>query len=125
MQDPEAADRRYEEAVASLRDLTRNTTRFRLVFAENVEYGFRRNSLGLRKIALAVAVLAFALSVAMLAVHGGEGQWVQWGISVAISLAASVYWWRVVNPLWVRAAAEVYADRLLEAANTLRASVPG
>jgi len=125
MQDPEAADRCYEEAVASLRDLTRDTTRFRLVFAENVEYGFRRNSLGLRKIALAVAVLAFALSVAMLAVHGGEGQWVQWGISVAISLAASVYWWRVVNPLWVRAAAEVYADRLLEAANTLRASVPG
>jgi hypothetical protein len=122
MRSAEPADRRYEDAVASLRALTRDKERFRLVLAENVEYGFRRNSLGLRKVALGVALLALGLGIAVLVwLHDkGQDEWVPWAISVAISITAALYWWRIVTPTWVRRAAERYADRLLEAVHTLR-----
>jgi hypothetical protein len=34
--------------------------------------------------------------------------------------AALLYWSKIVTPSWVREAAEVYSDRLLEAVDTLR-----
>src|SRR4051794_35638489 len=40
--DPVDADRRYDEAVATLRTRTRDPARYGLVLAENMEYGFRR-----------------------------------------------------------------------------------
>ena len=121
-----AADRRYEEAVALLRERTRDTSSFRLVFAENMEYGFRRNSLGLRPFALSIAGTAFVVSVAFLIWGRGDvaGRWARWGIACGISAVLLVYWWRIVTPEWVRRAAELYADRLLEAVETLRTSEP-
>jgi hypothetical protein len=53
--DPHAADRRYREAVGALRERTRDRSRFGLLLAENIDYGFRRNCLGLRPYALIVA----------------------------------------------------------------------
>lgn len=125
-EDPEAADRRYGEAVAVLRERTRDTARFRLVFAENMEYGFRRNALGLRPFALIIAGLALVLSLALLVWgHGDQAErWVRWGIAAAISAASILYWWRIVTPEWVRRPAELYADRLLEAVEALRAGEP-
>jgi hypothetical protein len=122
MEAPGAADRRYDEAIAALRERTRDKDRFQLVFAENVDYGFRRNSLGLKKVALVVALAALALAVALVAWrrHQGQDEWLPWAIVIAISLAAALYWWRIVTPDWVRRAAERYADRLLEAVHTLR-----
>jgi hypothetical protein len=124
---PAAADRRYDEAVAVLRERTRDTSRFRLVFAENMEYGFRRNALGLRPFALVIAGVAFVLSVGLLIWgHGDQaGRWTRWGISAAISSLSIFYWWRVVTPEWVHRPAELYADRLLGAVEALRAAGPG
>jgi hypothetical protein len=124
--DPRAADRRYGEAIAVLRERTRDISRFRLVFAENVEYGFRRNCLGLRPFALVIAGVALALSIGLLVWgHGDESQrWARWGIAAAISAAALLYWWRVVTPEWVRRPAELYAVRLLEAVETVRSDAP-
>jgi len=121
--DPDAADARYEEAIAVLRERTRDTSRFRLVFAENMEYGFRRNSLGLRPIGLAIALIAFAVSIVFFVWGGGSGagRATRWGISGGIAVLLAFYWRRVVTPQWVRVAAEVYAERLLEAVETLRA----
>jgi hypothetical protein len=125
-EDPAAADRRYDEAVAVLRERTRDKSHFRLVFAENMEYGFRRNALGLRPFALIIACIALVLSATLLVWgHGDQaGRWSRWGISAAISSASLFYWWRIVNPEWVRRPAELYADRLLEAVESLRAAEP-
>ena len=41
------------------------------------------------------------------------------GVVLAVSAAAAVLWWRVVTPGWVQPVAWAYAERLLEAAETL------
>lgn len=116
--DPERADRRYEEAIAVLRERTRDEARFRLVAKENADYGFRRNSLGIRLVALWIAAIATGTSLVAAFVRGDE--WGRWGIATIVGVAALFYWSRIVTPNWVREAAELYSDRLLEAVDTLR-----
>jgi hypothetical protein len=119
--DPESADRRYNEATAALRELTRPRKDFPLVFEENVEYGFRRNCLGIRPIALAVALSIMAASVIL--VLSGDDASRFWAAAVTGATAA-VGWWRLITPDWVRSAGEVYADRLFEALASLGRDVP-
>lgn len=120
--DPAWADARYDDAVADLRDLTRERERFPLVFAENVNYGFRRNMLGLRRWALAVAGAALVVAILLALFDDGTPgeRLAAWGPSAAIALMAAVFWSRFVTPSWVRLAAAAYADRLLETTQTLR-----
>jgi hypothetical protein len=70
---------------------------------------------------MAVAGAVLGVSAALLAVGGGEPRFYTGG---AVALVALVWWWRV-RPDWVRRAAELYADRLLEAVETLRRQAPG
>jgi hypothetical protein len=116
------ADRRYEDAIARLRERTRNTTRYRLVFEENVEYGFRRNSLGIRPIALIIAAVVLGVCAGLLVLGEGKAsaRFARWGSAGILSLLALAYWTVVVTKGWVRRAAELYADRLFEALETLR-----
>lgn len=116
------ADNRYNEAVAALRERMRDSNRFRLLLDENMEYGFRRNALGVRPVALGIAGIVLALSAVFLAVSdaGVESRLIRWGSCGAMSLALLVFWWRVVGEDWVRRSAELYADRLLEALENLR-----
>ncbi len=119
--DPADADRRYEEAVSALRERTRDKGRFPLVFEENMEYGFRRNSLGLRSIGGVVAATALIASITLLIVDAGgaASRFGRWGTSAALALALLIFWWRAATPDWVRRAAEIYADRLFEAVHNL------
>jgi len=64
--DKTAADQFYEQCGTWLRQNTRDTKRFSILFGENITYGFRRNLLGVKVMALAlnaavVAVCAFIL----------------------------------------------------------------
>lgn len=120
--DPNDADRRYDEAVAALRHRTIGRDRFPLVFEENCEYGFRRNSLGLKNIARALTVIALITSAVLFGLFDGSlGARVnRWGLSGAVALAMLAYWTLIVNESWVRRAAETYADRLFEALESLR-----
>lgn len=108
--DPALADRRYSDAVGILRERTRGD-QFAPLASENAEYGFRRNCLGIRPIALAVSAVVGAASL-VLALAGGAGRF--W-VDVGISLVWVLGWSTIVSPGWVRAAAERYADRLFEA----------
>ena len=92
--------------------------RFRLLARENADYGFRRNSLGIRLVALWIAAVATGVSLVLAIVR--EYEWSRWAISAAVGVAALLYWSKVVTPSWVREAAEVYSDRLLESVDTLR-----
>ncbi|HEX7168587.1 MAG TPA: hypothetical protein VF230_16520 [Acidimicrobiales bacterium] len=120
-EDPARADSAYEDAVATLRNLTRDRDRFNLIFEENVEYGFRRNSLGTRPAAIAVSLGTIVVSAALFAVDGAAytSRAARWGGVAVVSVAALIFWSRFVTPDWVRRASDVYADRLLEAADTL------
>jgi hypothetical protein len=114
--DPPDADRRYETAVAALRDLTRSRTAFPLVAEENAEYGYRRNALGLKPAALAIAVATGIAAIPLAAIDHAPGQFLP---AAAVAASAIAAWAVVVRPAWVRAAADRYAERLLETCETL------
>lgn len=119
--DPRAAEDAYEAATKALIATTRDTKKFRLLFDENINYGFCRNMCGLKPVGL-------VLSVAGLFIGG----WRAWneiqsasGISpfAAITAGTSILllyvWLFVVNADWPKTAAYAYADRLMEASDHL------
>jgi hypothetical protein len=114
---PGEADVLYDEAVAALRELTRDSSRFPLIFTENAEYGFRRNALGLRWIGLGLALVAVVVGVVALLMghHHDSAHLVRWVIPIALGGGCAVFWLVIVRPQWVRRAGELYADRLFEA----------
>jgi len=127
--DPSSADESYDSAGNWLRAQTRDRTRFGLLFRENVGYGFRRNTLALKRCAkwidgagflLCVAVIALTLSgvpVGIAALFSG--------VVVRLGCAAGIFGlhWCVfqfgIRERWVRVAAERYARQLLETCDTL------
>ena len=131
---PAGADTKYEEAVRSLREATRDTARFPLVFAENANYGFRRNLWGLRPIGTPIAVLLALYSWTLLSLTIWGRPWPEpwWDIfpnpdSVAvIRLAVAVanttlaaFWIFWVKPSWIKTVADAYAIKLFESVQTL------
>ena len=131
---PTWADARYEEATRTLREATRDASKFPLVFAENINYGFRRNLLGLRPIGATIA-LALALSSWMLlslTIYGRPWPEPWWDIfpnpdsAAVIRVAVAtvdtilvVFWMLWVKPSRVKATADTYAVRLLESVQIL------
>lgn len=119
--DPDRADLIYEEATRVLRARTRDIKKFHLVFEENVNYGFRRNCLGLRTFGIVVAVLAIAVSVGapLVACTDLSTAGSQWGLALATGVFLGWFWLFIVNENWVRVPAEAYAERLFEAVEIL------
>ncbi len=118
--DPTAADSAYDDAVAVLRERTRDRARFPLVFEENADYGFRQNALGLRWVGAGVAVVGVVISVTFAIRGQHEHDLVRWATPALISSGCLLVWTIVVTPRWVRRAADRYADRLLGAVHLLR-----
>ena len=58
--DPVKCDAYYERCGNWLRENTRDTGKFKLLFDENVNYGYRRNLLGLKAPGLAIDALVLA-----------------------------------------------------------------
>ncbi len=117
--DPKDADRRYEDAIAVLRERTRNGDTFPLVAAENADYGFRRNTFGLRPFGIAVSLIGFVASIVFLVVGSGSSRVPQWVAATVVCAIWALFWVFVVNGEWVRKAANNYADRLLGAVDLL------
>ncbi|MDO9489856.1 MAG: hypothetical protein Q7J32_15895 [Sphingomonadaceae bacterium] len=63
--DPQAADAYYSRGVTWLRENTRNTKKFDILFNENVSYGFRRNLLGLKLPGLVLNALIVLICLAI------------------------------------------------------------
>lgn len=64
--DQAAADAFYEQCGVWLRQHTRDTKKFHLLFGENVTYGFRRNLLGVLWLAIALNVIVVVLCLVLL-----------------------------------------------------------
>jgi len=70
--DPTAADGLYQSAIDWLLEQTRDTRKFSLLLNENIDYGFRRNLLGLKPIALVVSVATFFANILLLWTNFGQ-----------------------------------------------------
>ena len=133
--DPTQADMKYEQAVMSLITATRDTSKFSLVFAENVNYGFRRNLWGLKRIGapIAVALVLISWTLVVLTIWGRPWPTPWWDIlvdpdsTVVVRLVVAItdtafaaFWLFWVKTSWVKIVAGAYAKRLMESVQTLR-----
>jgi hypothetical protein len=120
-EDPTAADEQYEAAIVQLIARTRDRRNFPLVFEENANYGFRRNSLGLRPSGVAVCLVTLLVSGVLMTFGAGpfRTRVEHFGWPAAASILLGAFWLSVVNRNWVRVPADAYAGRLVEAAYTL------
>lgn len=122
--DPAAADQVYDSAARWLLEYTRDKKHFNLLFQENVSYGFRRNCLGIRPVALLLAITPFAIATAALFVPefpSIDANVLSLISSAALSFALFLWWVFVVGEEWVKDAAFAYGIRLLAACeNTAR-----
>ena len=133
--DPIAADEKYKNAIGSLLEATRDTPKFPLVFAENANYGFRRNLWGLRPIGTPIAVVLVVVSWTLLLLTIWGRPWPDpwWDVFVNFDSRALIWilvgsanttiaavWIFLVKPPWVKIAADTYAKQLMRSVQTLR-----
>jgi len=118
---PQAADHVYEAATRELIDATRDRELFPLVYKENVNYGFRRNLLGMRPLGLVVSIGGAMICLARLSssTHPALPLSVDWLLACGTCVAMAVLWAYWIRPSWVRIPAEAYAERLFESLSLL------
>lgn len=121
--DVAAADRYYDRCGDWLREHTRDQKKFKLIFEENVTYGFRRNLFGLKKPGLALnAIVAIICAIAMwfrmpLSTDDNVSERLLYVLIVAACHA--LYFLLAVNKKAVTEAARGYGRQLLLACETL------
>lgn len=119
--DPSRAAATCESAVKWLREATRDKKKFALIFAENTNYGFRRNLLGVRPMAIVLCVLTLLLTAlnAWLSSSGSlTAITVQSWISALVACIGLVVWGALVNADFVKTTAFAYATALLAACDS-------
>lgn len=117
--DSEAAHDRYQQAVAEARAATGSRDTYPVLQAENVAYGFSRNTLALRPWGVGAAVIALVGSVAATAsatVGDVPYGWIELAAAGLLAVGMLAFWTRYPTETRVRAAADRYAARLFDAA---------
>ena len=122
---PAQADEGYGSATMWLLAQTRDPVQFRLLHAENLSYGFRRNMLGLRPYAVVLDVTCVVVLLAWLWFESGfaldSDSWAPdaklWGcLALTLHLVVILC---VVRSGWVRTLADEYGRRLLACCDKL------
>jgi hypothetical protein len=105
----------YESCNDVLLEKTRDTKRFALLFEENMNFGFRRNLLGVKPYGLSIAMTGVVACPARVLYLWWQIEPVEFMpvLCAAGCLALALIWAFLINPQWVRRAAEVYANRLV------------
>ena len=123
---PEGAEDGYESANSWLLAQTMDRERFRLQFAENINYGFRRNVWALRPWAFCLDTIAIVV-VGLVAQESWMGDFSTtfrainqelWASLVFILLHTFLFALKI-RAAWVRLAAEAFARQLLAACDVL------
>jgi hypothetical protein len=117
----DSAKKNYESASDYLREATRDKTAFRLVYAENVNYGFRRNLWAMKPGGIAACVIAVA-AVVVHALTREPTKEALTGIDAASGLMAVVlftFWCLRFTKSWVKMSADEYSSRLIASAEVL------
>jgi hypothetical protein len=123
----DAADAFYARCAGWLRENTRDTKKFSILFNENVTYGFRRNLFALKWPALAIDAIIFiaAAGYALYARPDVESDLaLKLFILIGVSALHAAYIAFVSTENSVREAAVTYARQLLLSCETIGAAVP-
>jgi hypothetical protein len=118
--DLNSADAIYETAGDLLREKTRDTIQYRLVFEELMGYGFRRNLWALKPLALPICCVCTAVSTGLVVFEGfGAGVELVVAATAVLNWLVLAYWLFRITPEWVRQSANEYANRLLSSLDTM------
>ncbi len=128
-ENPRAADDMYQTASDWLLSKTRDMTKFRLIFEENMNYGFRRNLYALKPIALLLDFLAGAGVLVVTAARETifaddlirtlaeiDGYIYIAFAALILHTLAMIF---IVTKTWVKKTADAYAQQLLSACDSL------
>jgi len=125
-QDTVAADAIYESACDWLIENTRDRIKFRLIFEENMNYGFRRNFWALRQYAIFIDLMLIAYVFGFFSWHWEGGlltPFRELTIFFFLALAAPIVHLgltlAIATKSWVRVVADSYAKQLLAACDSL------
>jgi hypothetical protein len=119
------ADETYLAWSTFLRVRTRGSKRFNLVGIENINFGYRKNMLGLRAWGIFLSALSLVGTIAMTVAYGKIDGWTAEVFSELITLDTLLFlqvmfWIMSVNKKWVKQAADAYACRLIESVENLK-----
>lgn len=111
---PISADDYYESAVKWMLEYTRDKKKYPLVFEENTNYGFHRNMLALKPIAVAINLLCigFILLNIYLQHHILAFTDMRDVAAFPIPLVMLLFWIFLISPDWVKSVAFAYARAL-------------
>lgn len=111
----------YESANRILLARTRDREKFRLVFEENVNYGFRRNLWAMKAAGIFCAALGISAAGGRLAFDAFTGVTLTATsiVTFVVSAFLLVIWAFRVKPQWVRIAADAYAQQLVIASELI------
>lgn len=124
---PARADDVYQSATKWLLDRTRDKKKFGLLFEENIAFGFRRNCLGIKPLAIVICIITFVwplvlsniLAMGSLNIENiaslSSGTW----ISLAVSLLMLLIWVFYFTKKTAKTSAFGYADFLFRACDVL------
>lgn len=121
---PEAADDTYRSVTDWLLTATRGKPESKLLFEENMNYGFRRNFWALRPMALLVDLVLIALVVALRTTFAPENSGAIIELNATSQFALGVIILHILIVLaatksWVRTPADAYGKQLLAACDTI------
>jgi hypothetical protein len=109
---PDEADERYEAATKVLIQRTRDKEKYGVLFQELIDYGFRRNTWGLKGSAITLLIFVMVLDAAFIAFHFHSAYN---SITLMLFVGCLAVWILFVTPDWVYRAARCYAERLFDA----------
>lgn len=130
--DPAAADEAYQSGARWLLDHTRPdlAKQFDLLFRDNVSYGFRRNALGVRPLAILVAIGCLLWTLVKEHALGANGQIFDWSalthlsspaiVSLSVSGVMLVVWIFFFTKTSLRTSAFSFAQMLLRTCDVLQ-----
>jgi hypothetical protein len=118
---PARATELYGSCAALLRERTRDHRTFPVVFAENINFGFRRDLYGWKPVGLVAASMGVLSCAIFIATHLSAEQSVLLLVVVGAVVSAMLLlvWLFVIKPQWVRLAADAYAERLIRSLDAM------
>jgi len=122
LQDEKLADQIYESCAKYLISKTRDIVKFKLLFKENISYGFRRNLWGMKAWALLILFACLILHLTFVTSYFKLfNQFSPADIGLGIYFGFSIIFWTIIiTKDWVKIPAFAYAERLYESLNVLR-----
>jgi hypothetical protein len=118
--DMDQADTVYDSCTNYLIERTRKGEENHLIFAENINYGYRRNLWAMKPAGLTIAAIGVCCCSLKIISDARSGELSAIPFAAAAVSAALTVWWALrINPNWIHTAGEEYARRLLERCETL------